>query len=186
MRLVLASNSPRRKELLKKEGLDFVVASSDFCENNTNGTSEQIAKYNAEGKAKAVYKSLGDKTAIVLGADTVVDLCGTILGKPKNQAHAVEMLKNLSGKTHSVITGYSIIGKGIAITSCVKTEVKFNLLSEELIKKYVATGSPLDKAGAYGIQDGYPLVESYNGSFNNIVGLPTEELCPIIKNLLKK
>ncbi len=185
MKLILASNSPRRKELLTKAGLEFAVKSSDFCEKNIDGTSEQIAKYNAEGKAKAVFESLKDNLAIVLGADTVVDLNGAILGKPKSEEQAVKMLKSLSGKTHSVITGYSVIGYGIEITSCLKTEVKFNLLSEDLIKEYVATGSPLDKAGAYGIQDEFPLVESYNGSFDNIVGLPTEEVCPLLKKLLR-
>ena len=135
------------------------------------------------GKAQSVFNALSEeekKSAVVLGADTVVVLKGEILGKPKNPESAAAMLKKLSGKTHLVLTGYAVItAKGVK-KGIVKSKVKFNDLSEKLITDYVATGSPLDKAGAYGIQDGFPLVKRYKGSLNNVIGLPIERLKPIL------
>ena len=96
------------------------------------------------------------------------------------------MLKNLSGKTHFVLTGYSVVSEKETVSGVAKTEVVFNKLSENLIKDYVATGSPLDKAGAYGIQDGFPLVKEYKGSLYNVIGLPIEEIDKVLKKMLSE
>ncbi|MDY6367464.1 MAG: Maf family protein [Clostridia bacterium] len=187
MKLILASNSPRRKDILRSVGFDFKVITSGYDEKG-DGDAETLVKTFAYGKAKSVFDSLTDaekKQSVVLGADTVVALNGKILGKPKDEKAAAEMLKNLSGKTHYVFTGYAIISDNESIVGLDKTEVTFNRLSDELISEYVATGSPLDKAGAYGIQDGFPLVKEYKGSLNNVIGIPIEKIKPIIEKLMK-
>ncbi len=112
----------------------------------------------------------------MLGADTVVSLDGNLLGKPKSKEEARETLRMLSGKVHSVFTGVCLIGEGFFAAETAETKVEFYPLSEELIGRYVESGLPMDKAGAYGIQDGYPLVKSYDGSYENVVGLPLEEV----------
>lgn len=182
MKLILASGSPRRKDLLKEYGFDFTVIPSAFEESNLLLSPELTAKSNALGKAKDVFSTLCDDGTVVLGADTIVVLDNKILGKPLNTDQAKSMLKNLSDKTHLVITGYAIVKKDYVLTDAVITKVTFNPLTDELIDKYVATGSPMDKAGAYGIQDGFNLVKDINGSYNNVVGLPVE----IIKDKLLK
>ena len=161
MKLILASNSPRRKNFLTEYGYDFSVVPSDFNETGECETPKQTVEFYAYSKAKDVFDKLNDNGAVVLGADTIVCLDGVILGKPKDKQNAVEMLKNLSGKTHQVITGFAIIKNGEQIIDSVTTEVTFNALSDEVIKSYVDTGSPLDKAGSYGIQDGFGLVKEY-------------------------
>ena len=182
MKLILASNSPRRKSLLTEYGFSFTVIPSDFIESNLLLSPTVTAKNNALGKAKDVFNKLMDNEIIVLGADTIVVLDGKILGKPKDNFDAKNMLEKLSNKSHQVITGYSIYTKNKIITDYITTIVKFNELTDELIDKYVATGSPLDKAGAYGIQDGFNLVKKIDGSYNNVVGLPIE----IIKDKLNE
>ncbi len=177
MKLILASNSPRRREILAKFGYDFEVVVSDFDEGTGVNPADSAMK-NAEGKAVDVFNKLNDDDAVVLGADTVVHFKGEILGKPKSPEDAVNTLKRLSGNSHEVITGYCICSKKQVFTSCTKTDVIFNKLSKALIDRYVQSGSPMDKAGSYGIQDGYPLVESYVGSINNIIGLPIEDVMP--------
>ena len=119
--------------------------------------------------------------AAVLGADTVVYFEGEILGKPKNPTHAIQMLKKLSGKTHSVFTGVCLIGDGFEEQFLAESHVTFYELDGKMIEEYVASGKPLDKAGAYGIQDGFPIVKGYEGSYSNIVGLPVEETRAILK-----
>ena len=185
-KLILASNSPRRKELLKAYGFDFTVVASSFEEKSLKLSPEQTVLLNAEGKAKEVFDKIANENAVVLGADTVVELNGEILGKPKDKAHAIEMLKNLSNKTHSVWTGYCIISSDEKTLFSEQTEVTFNDLSSELIDEYIATGKPMDKAGAYGIQDGYDLVKSFGGSFNNVVGLPIEVFEKKLREILTK
>lgn len=177
MELILASNSPRRKDLLKKAGFSFKIISSEFSEKNENG-GINTAIGNALGKALSVYEKNTDD--VVIGADTIVVFKNEMLGKPKDAFDAILTLKKLSGKTHSVITGYAVISKDNVIKGYEETKVTFNDLSDELIEKYVATGLPLDKAGSYGIQDGFNLVKSYTGSFDNIVGLPVEKIVPLI------
>ena len=186
MKLVLASNSPRRKQLLNSFGFDFEVVGSNYQENASDLTPQEMVKTFALGKAKDVFDSLKGQDVLVLGADTVVSLDDKILGKPKDKQQAIEMLKELSGKIHQVWTGYAIISKDGIYTDAVKTDVVFNQLPISLIVDYVATGKPFDKAGAYGIQDGFDLVKEYNGSYNNVVGLPIEEIAPFLKIRLEK
>ena len=189
MNLILASNSPRRKQILKDYNFNFTVMPSNFEELVCQPTPEQTVKDFAFGKANDVFKKLPDsqkEKSVVLGADTIVYFNGKILGKPKDKEEAIEMLKALSGKEHFVYTGYCIITKGKIINQAVKSSVIFNDLSNQLILEYVATGKPLDKAGGYGIQDGFSLVKEYKGSFTNIVGLPIEHFNQTLKILLEE
>lgn len=178
-KLILASNSPRRRELLS-EICEFEVIPSRFEERAENLSARETVLKFAAGKAEEVLSRFPKR--FVLGADTVVALDGEILGKPKNKADAAEMLKKLSGRTHSVFTGVCLAGGGQKYSEAVETKVTFFTLSEELIERYVESGLPLDKAGAYGIQDGFPLVEAYEGQYSNVVGLPVEK----VRELLKK
>ena len=189
MELILASASPRRRQILSEHGFQFEIITADFEELLFGATPSATVKAFALGKAKAVFDSLPSKrqnTAVVLSADTVVSFDGKILGKPANADEATKMLKMLSGNTHTVYTGYAIVTKKHTICQSVATHVTFNSLTDEQIANYVATGKPLDKAGAYGIQDGYNLVEKYDGSFLNIVGLPIESFAEKLKTLLTK
>lgn len=182
--LILASNSPRRKELLKSAGFDYTAIISDYSENSTDNDPITTSVNNAAGKAKTVFDSLTDaekQNAVVLGADTVVCYDKKILGKPADRTDAENTLRFLSGKTHSVITGFAVVCSGKINTGYVVSEVTFNPLSENVIREYVKTGLPLDKAGSYGIQDGFPLVKKYSGSFDNIVGLPVKEVSELLK-----
>jgi septum formation protein len=166
-------------------GIDFKVVLRDVDESYPAGLSpSEIAVYIAEKKAKAFDEVIDNE--IVITADTIVSLEGKILGKPDNEAHAFEILSDLSGKRHEVITAVSLL-KNHKLTSFYEvSEVFFKELSAEQIKYYVSTYSPMDKAGAYGIQEwiGLVAVEKINGSYSNIVGLPTqrlyEELCKLM------
>lgn len=181
MELILASASPRRKEILKREGFVFTVISSDFDESEKCETPRKTVESFALGKAKSVFDRLPDKkNKIVLGADTVVVYDGKIIGKPENSARAKKTLETLSGKTHEVYTGYCLISEKETIIGSDLSEVTFNKLSADLIQKYIDSGKPLDKAGSYGIQDGYPIVKSYKGSLDNVIGLPIEKIKPLL------
>jgi septum formation protein len=186
MKLVLASASPRRKEILTEYGYEFSVITSNYEEKSNQKNPKKLAVTYAESKAQDVFNSLEEKEdKIVLGADTVVFYKGEILGKPKNEEDAFITLKKLSNKTHKVITGYALIGKGVNIKGYVVSKVKFNNLSDQLINEYIKTKSPLDKAGAYGIQDDFPLVKKYKGSLKNIIGLPIEKISKKIDKIIK-
>lgn len=182
MKLILASASPRRRELLG-EIAEFSLQPSLFEEKAEGLSARDTAEYFAEGKAKEVFSRFPD--CFVLGADTVVAFEGKILGKPKDKEEARKTLRLLSGRTHSVYTGVCLIGKGFCKVLSVETLVTFHELGEEMIEKYVESGLPLDKAGSYGIQDGYPLVKSYEGSYTNVVGLPQEEVRALIEEAIK-
>ncbi len=180
--LILASASPRRRELL--QGIaEFTVEPSLFEERAHGMSARQTAEYFAAGKAKEVFSRFPD--CRVLGADTVVALEGEILGKPKDKQEAVSVLTRLSGKTHSVYTGVCLVGRGFCKTVSTETLVTFFPLDRELIVRYVESGLPLDKAGSYGIQDGYPLVRCYQGSYTGVVGLPVEEVCALLEEAEK-
>ncbi len=175
-KLILASGSPRRRELLDTAGLDFDVIVADVDEKIPGGAEPQeVVKSLALQKAQAVAQMYPDST--VIGADTVVVNGGEILGKPKSEKNAEEMLAALSGKNHKVCTGVAII-KGEKIKSfCETTEVEFHPLTEKQISDYVKTGEPMDKAGAYGIQGkGCVLVKRINGDYFNVVGLPVSRV----------
>lgn len=184
-KLILASSSPRRKDILEKLGLKFEVIPSDYEEflDNFNFTYEKIENL-AYYKAETVLKKI-NMPALIIGADTVVILNGEILGKPKNQGDAETMLKQLSGKMHSVVTSICIIDSISAEKKSLSTTsfVEFKNLSDDLIVNYVEKYKPLDKAGSYGIQE-LPegFIEQIEGSFENIIGL-----CPLaLKKLLSE
>lgn len=177
---ILASASPRRRELLKQIIPKFEVIPAAADEKvNLSLFPEQMACALAESKCDEVYASHTEDT--VIGCDTIVCFGGEILGKPKDRADAFETLKRLSGKTHYVITGVCVRNKYNKLTDFDKTEVKFKVLSDEFIKIYVDGGSPLDKAGSYGIQDG-GIVNEYFGSYTNVVGLPVN----LVRKMLKE
>lgn len=176
--LILASASPRRRELLSLLGYEFIAEPSLFEESAKGLSAYETALAFARGKAEEVASR--HPSALVLGADTVVSHDGEIFGKPKSAAEAASMLSRLSGKTHTVYTAIVLRGASCA-EKVVSTRVTFFPLSTELISAYVASGLPMDKAGAYGIQDGYPLVKEISGSYTNVVGLPTEEVDTMLK-----
>lgn len=184
MQVILASASPRRLALLQQIGIEAKVCPADFDEVSGSAVqAEDVVIANAIGKCKAVVKIKGDSLPVI-AADTVVVAEGVILGKPQNEEDAVEMLKQLSGKTHKVMTGIAVSYAGEMLAEVCETEVVFRKLTDEEIKKYVANGEPLDKAGAYGIQGmGAVLVEKINGCYNNVVGLPLTRLQLILAKL---
>lgn len=169
MKLLLASASPRRRELLSSV-CAFEVAPSLFEEVSLPDARDTVLR-NARGKALEVLSRFPEERT--LGADTAVALCGIILGKPKDADDAVRMLRLLSGKVHSVFTGVCIADRYGTLERVVETKVLFKELNEKTIKDYVLSGAPLDKAGAYGIQDGV-VVASWEGSYTNVMGLPME------------
>lgn len=172
--LILASKSPRRRELLSLITTDFEIKSADVDETLPEGISPQEAVLHLS-KIKAEPFINGED--IVIGADTVVAVDGKILGKPADRQQAAEMLKSLSGKYHSVFTGVTVIKPEQSVTFSVETKVKFFDLSDDEIDSYVATGECDDKAGAYGIQGkGSLLVEKIDGDYFNVVGLPISKL----------
>ena len=173
--IILASESPRRRELIKKITKEFTVIPANIDESVLHIPACDLPGELSKLKAYDVFaKYPNDK---VLACDTVVIIDGQILGKPHSKEQAKEMLQRLSGRKHVVISGYTIISKEKEITRTVRTYVYFNKLSDELIDAYIATSSPMDKAGAYGIQDReFDLVNHIEGSFDNVIGLPTEDI----------
>ncbi len=170
--LVLASASPRRRELLARFIGEFRVVPSNVEEECTTEDPVECALQLARAKAWEVYNRVG---GTVIGADTVVSIDGHILGKPRDEKDAFRMLKLLSGRVHRVTTGYCIVYEGEEHSGAVVTEVKFRELDEELIRAYIRTGEPMDKAGAYGIQGKAGLfVEWIKGDYYNVVGFPLE------------
>jgi septum formation protein len=176
--LILASASPRRADLLRQLGLEFAVIVSDAAELHTEQlTAREQALINAHRKARDIAKKHPDK--LVLGADTLVYLGTQLFGKPRDAAEAAQMLSTLQGRTHQVVTGVCLVHlRGHAECLFAETsEVRFRQLRPEEIGRYLARVNPLDKAGAYAIQDhGEWLVEEVSGSFSNVVGLPVERL----------
>ena len=172
---ILASASPRRKELLEKAGYTFAVLVSDADETLPDGISpEEAVRLNAARKAQAVAET--NPGAVVLGCDTVVAIDGEILGKPGDEAEAKRMLRRLSGNTHTVYSGVCITDGKKETVFAVATDVTFYALSERTIDAYAATKEPMDKAGAYGIQGlGCVLVKEISGDYSNVVGLPLSE-----------
>lgn len=175
-RIILASASPRRRELMELAGYDFEVICADIVEVvPENVQPQEVVMSLALQKAQAVAAE--HKDAVVVGSDTVVALDGKILGKPHSEQEACEMLRSLSGRTHKVFTGVAIVGGGKVKNFFDETDVEFYPLGDDEIKNYVATGEPMDKAGAYGIQGkGSVLVKKINGDFFNVMGLPIAKL----------
>lgn len=191
MNIVLASASPRRAKLLKQINLTFTVDPSALSE-ETNGISEpdKLVEYLAKLKGEDVAKR--HSSTLVIAADTVVSLAGELLGKPKNPAEAFEMLSKLSNRTHQVFTGVYIgvvnHQKNISdnFTFSERTNVTFSTLTEQEINYYISTGSPMDKAGAYGIQDdlGSLFVKKIDGDYYNVVGFPVHSFYQTLKSEL--
>lgn len=185
MEVVLASNSPRRRELLRYVLKDFTVCPADVDETVPPDVPlEESAEYVAKEKALAVAERFPE--ALVIGCDTVVLHGGRVLGKPSSEEDSYRTLKSLSGDTHSVVTGVCVVYRGEVSSFSETTRVTFHELSDEEVREYVATGEPADKAGSYGIQGyGSLLVESIRGDYFNVVGLPISRLNRVLKSLLR-
>jgi septum formation protein len=181
-RLILASASPRRKELLGQLGIPFDVVVADVTEHEDPATDPRVmVAHNAALKAEWVADRYAD--AYVLGADTTVFIDNTVLNKPANLDEARAMLKRLSGRTHTVFTGVAVrcAKRGVRVDEGVSSEVTFKAFDDAVIDAYFQVVNPLDKAGAYGIQQGKELIiEGWRGSFSNIMGLPMETVKHIL------
>ena len=181
MRFILASKSPRRKSLFSKIVSSFDIVEANVTENSVQLLPDKRVMELALKKAECVYlETTGD--CVVIGADTLCFMDGENLGKPLNEKDAKRMLLDMRGRTHDVYTGVAIIYNGKKHVFFDRSTVKFKQLTEKEIDDYIATGKPMDKAGAYGIQDGF-VVESFAGSYDNIVGLPVEKLKQELKTL---
>lgn len=178
--MILASKSPRRRELLSMLGLEFTIVTADIDETMDPALSipDAVAQV-CRKKAEAVGADHPDQ--LILAADTVVVLDDTILGKPHSEEEACAMLRRLSGRTHTVMTAFCLWQGGVSETHVEQTAVRFRPLSDREICAYVATGSPMDKAGAYGIQDQAAIfVQALEGDYYNVMGLP---LCALAQRL---
>ena len=177
--IVLASNSPRRKELMSGLGVDYVVKTLPDVDESYPDTlqGEEIPAYISREKAEA-YQSMIEPDELLITADTIVWMNGEVLGKPKDREDAIRILRKLSGASHQVITGVCLTTKGWQNSFTVTTDVTFAVLSEDEIVYYVDKYSPMDKAGAYGVQEwiGFIGVESISGSYYNVMGLPVQKL----------
>lgn len=184
MKVILASASPRRQALLQQIGITPLVCPADFAEDSgTASQAQEVALHNASGKCAAVAAKMGDELPVI-AADTIVVIDNVILGKPQDAAAAKAMLQRLSGRTHQVMTGVAVRYKGQQLSKVCVTDVSFRQLTAEEIDAYIATGEPMDKAGAYGIQGrGAVLVEKINGCYNNVVGLPLSLLYLMMQRL---
>ena len=181
MPLVLASASPRRQELLQQAGIEFLIRPANILEIHRAGESPiAFAERLAKEKAQAAWETL-ESSSFVLGADTVVVIGTEILGKPQDSADAARMLRLLSEREHSVITGVCLIGKGFQDVRSEVTAVHFSRVSDSDIAHYVSSGEPMDKAGAYAIQGGASKwISKIEGDYNNVVGLPMD----LVKRML--
>lgn len=187
LKLVLASGSPRRKELLASSFLKFDILVSDIEENSNEVLPHDIAMDLAFQKASAIAKSLKDPSKVILGADTIVVFENEILGKPIDKSDAKLILQKLSGKTHIVYTGVSISCGDKHVSFYEETHVTFRTITSDLLDLYLETGDSLDKAGAYGIQGaGLSFIEKINGSYSNVVGLPIDKVIIELKKILGK
>ena len=179
MRLILASSSPRRRALLEQIGVAFEIETAAVDEGDD-------PRANALAKARTVAARHGGEDVVVLGADTIVVLDGEVLGKPVDTGAAAAMLRRLSGRTHAVVTAYAVVDvrSGDEVVRSVETAVTFRSLADAEIDAYVATGEPLDKAGAYGIQGrGAVLVERIDGDYFTVVGLPLADFAVTLRRV---
>ncbi len=185
-KIILASGSPRRKELLEDLGADFRVASLFEVDETVNSTIdiEHVAPYLSRRKSRAYKKPIADGE-VLLTADTVVILDEQIMGKPKDRDDAFDMLSKLNGRTHRVITGITLRTNSEQRTVSTTTEVKFRKLKDEQLWWYIDTYKPFDKAGSYGAQEwiGLAAIEWFNGQYTNVVGLPTTTLMEELERL---
>lgn len=188
-RIILASGSPRRKELLSKLNIDFEIITSDADETIESDNPEIIVETLSERKARAVYSQIEDDSILVIGADTIVYYDGEVLGKPEDEEDARAMLCMLSDRTHQVFTGvtllYRVNGEEKIKVFSDRTDVTFYEIDKFDLLEYIKTGSPMDKAGAYGIQDDFAKhVKKIDGDYNNVVGLPLSRLYQEMKSII--
>lgn len=182
-RYILASASPRRSELLAQVGMKFEVIKSDLEEVVTSNEPEQVVIELSKQKAQDVYSGLKSiDNTVVIGADTIVFSEGSILGKPRDEKDAFEMIRSLSGKSHYVYTGVTLIIDGSAVSFAEKTRVDVYPMADKEILEYIKSGEPMDKAGAYGIQGLFAAyIKGIEGDYNNVVGLPVGRICQELK-----
>jgi septum formation protein len=179
-RVILASGSPRRKELLALIVPEFDVVASDVVETATGSPEQQVEKLAAD-KAADIAQRFPD--AVVIGADTLVTAGGRVLGKPKDTNDAADMLRLLSGREHTVYTGIAVVCGGAIHTASESTRVTFSSMTDDEIRDYILTGEPMDKAGAYGIQGyGGKYISGIEGCFFNVMGLPLHRLYTMLKD----
>lgn len=185
-KIILASQSPRRKELLEQLGLTLTISPSEIAEVGYGGSPEKIPSRIVIQKMKAAKAKLGaDMDGCILAADTIVALDNEVFGKPENKDHAKSILRQLSGKKHAVYTCFRIeTVEGDFIERTIMTAVRMRTITDEMLNWYLSTNEPYDKAGAYAIQ-GYAgvFVESIEGSYSNVVGLPLAEVMDALVNL---
>lgn len=182
--LILASGSPRRRELMSQVGLDFTVVTSDADENIKEMEPEDYVRELSSIKAQSVLEQYADKddSVIVIGADTIVYHKGEILTKPKDEEDAFRILKSLEGQIHQVYTGVTICSTHKNVSFYEKTDVWVYDMTDEEIRDYISTGEPMDKAGAYGIQGKFAAyIKGIEGEYNNVVGLPVARLVHELK-----
>ena len=183
-KIILASASPRRKELLERAGVDFEVLPASGDENRISDNPGEAVKQLASDKAASVIRTMKDSAdgTIVIGSDTVVVFENVILGKPYDTEDAVNTLKKLQANTHQVYTGVAIIHGTSMKTFCERTDVTFYPVDRQDLLRYIASGDPMDKAGAYGIQGDFAIhVKEIHGDYNNVVGLPVARLYQELK-----
>ena len=177
-RIILASASPRRREIMEQAGYEFEVQVSQKEEHYVSTSPDEIVKELALLKARDIAEQNETKNLIVIGADTVVAFEGAILGKPKTKEHAFEMIKSFQGRKHQVYTGVAILdydteGTEKVVNEAVRTDVYVNRMTDEEIWRYIESDNVMDKAGSYGIQSGFAIhIEKIEGDYFNVVGLP--------------
>ena len=185
MRIILASKSPRRREILENLGLKFTVITSDADESSSLTDPEELTKELAKRKGQAVAELLSGKLdgeTVIISADTVVCCDGEILGKPHDKADADRMIRMLSGKAHTVTSGVALIYNGKTYSSAATTKVFFDELDEDFINEYINSTEPYDKAGSYAIQGkASSVISKIDGCYFNVVGLPVNCLCRLAK-----
>ena len=181
--VILASQSPRRRELLALVGIPHIVRPADIDETYLPGEDPRAhAERLAREKAAVIARTEPD--AIVIGSDTIVVVDGEVLGKPRDEAHAAEMLARLSGRAHVVLTAVAVMWRGVELSAVEEVDVTFHALDAESIRAYIATGEPMDKAGAYGIQGyGATIVERVDGDYFAVMGLPLQRLVRLMSEL---
>ena len=188
--IILASGSPRRKEILSELGAEIKIITADVDENSNETDPEKLAQELAQKKGLAVYQKLLAQNALelscpIISADTIVFYDDEIMGKPKDRADAYRMLKKLSGKAHTVTTGICIVKDGVPFTSYSTTKVFVDSLSDDEINAYIDSGDPFDKAGSYGIQGIFSKhVSKIDGCYFNVVGLPVNSLSKLFMNVM--
>ena len=188
-RIILASASPRRREILTSMGVDFTVVCADADETSDIIEPSELTQELARRKGQAVYEFLCAQNkadgAVIISADTVVACDGEILGKPKDKADAERMLRMLSGKTHTVATGVAVTLDGETFTDCSVTHVRVDTIPDSEIEEYIATGEPFDKAGAYGIQGVFSKwIRGIDGCYFGVVGLPVNCLSRLFHSVV--